>query len=34
LGACEGAPAVMVDDEHVHNVTPEKFDALVADMQK
>ena len=22
LGACEGAPAVMVNDEHRHNVTP------------
>src|ERR1041385_9159367 len=29
LGACEGAPAVMVNDEHEHNVTPEKADALV-----
>jgi NADH-quinone oxidoreductase subunit E len=32
LGACEGAPAVMVDDEHVHDVTPEKADALIADL--
>lgn len=30
IGACEGAPAVMVDDEHEHNVTPEKADELVA----
>ncbi len=29
LGACEGAPAVMVDDEHEHNVTPDKADELV-----
>jgi NADH-quinone oxidoreductase subunit E len=29
LGACEGAPAVMVDDEHEHNVTPERADELV-----
>jgi NADH-quinone oxidoreductase subunit E len=29
LGACEGAPAVMVNDEHEHNVTPEKADELV-----
>ena len=29
LGACEGAPAVMVDDEHEHDVTPEKADELV-----
>jgi NADH-quinone oxidoreductase subunit E len=34
LGACEGAPAVMVDDEHVHDVTPEKADALVADLAR
>ncbi len=29
IGACEGAPAVMVDDEHEHNVTPEKADDLI-----
>ena len=29
LGACEGAPAVMVDDEHEHNVTIERADELV-----
>ena len=29
LGACEGAPAVMVDDEHEHDVTPERADELV-----
>ena len=33
LGACEGAPAVMIDDEHEHNVTPEKADALVQRFQ-
>ncbi|HMF17857.1 MAG TPA: NAD(P)H-dependent oxidoreductase subunit E [Gemmataceae bacterium] len=32
LGACEGAPAVMVDDEHRHNVTAEKVDELLADL--
>jgi NADH-quinone oxidoreductase subunit E len=32
LGACEGAPAVMVNDEHEHNVTPEKADALIASL--
>src|SRR4051812_18845587 len=32
LGACEGAPAVMVNDEHRHNITPEKVDGLVADL--
>jgi NADH-quinone oxidoreductase subunit E len=34
LGACEGAPAVMVDDEHEHNVTPERADALVERLSK
>src|SRR5438309_1009549 len=29
IGACEGAPAVMVNDEHEHNVTPEKADDLI-----
>ena len=28
LGACEGAPAVMVNDEHHHHMTPEKADRL------
>jgi NADH-quinone oxidoreductase subunit E len=32
LGACEGAPAVMVDDEHRHNVIPEKIDSLVQEL--
>ena len=30
LGACEGAPAVMIDDEHEHNVTPQKADDLIS----
>ena len=34
LGACEGAPAVMIDDEHVHDVTPEKADGLVESLAK
>ena len=34
LGACEGAPAVMIDDEHRHNVTPERVDELIAELQK
>ncbi|HJZ90260.1 MAG TPA: NAD(P)H-dependent oxidoreductase subunit E [Gemmataceae bacterium] len=29
IGACEGAPAVLVNDEHVMNVTPEKADELI-----
>jgi NADH-quinone oxidoreductase subunit E len=34
LGACEGAPAVMVNDEHRHDVTPEKIDGLIADLRQ
>ena len=34
LGACEGAPAVMVDDEHRHNMNPEKVDELVRELQE
>jgi NADH-quinone oxidoreductase subunit E len=33
LGACEGAPAVMVNDEHRMNVTPEMADALIHELQ-
>jgi NADH-quinone oxidoreductase subunit E len=29
LGACEGAPCVLVNDEHEMNVTPDKVDGLV-----
>ena len=32
IGACEGAPAVMVNDEHRHCVTPESADALIAEL--
>ena len=32
LGACEGAPAVMIDDVHRHNITPDKVDALLAEL--
>jgi NADH-quinone oxidoreductase subunit E len=28
IGACDGAPAVLFNDEHVMNVTPEKADDL------
>jgi NADH-quinone oxidoreductase subunit E len=34
LGACEGAPAVMVNDEHRHDMTPERLDQLVADLRQ
>ena len=33
IGACEGAPAVLVNDEHEMNVTPEKADQLIAKLQ-
>jgi NADH-quinone oxidoreductase subunit E len=32
IGACEGAPAVMVNDEHRHCVTPESADELIAEL--
>ena len=34
LGACEGAPAVMVNDEHRHNITPEKIDDLISSVSQ
>jgi NADH-quinone oxidoreductase subunit E len=34
IGACEGAPCVLVDDEHRLNVTPEKVDSLIADLKR
>jgi NADH-quinone oxidoreductase subunit E len=33
LGVCEGAPAVMVNDEHRMNITTEHADALVQELQ-
>jgi NADH-quinone oxidoreductase subunit E len=33
LGACEGAPAVMVNDEHRMNMTTVDADALVQQLQ-
>src|SRR5438046_5342208 len=32
LGACEGAPAVMVNDEHRHGVTVEKVEEMVKEL--
>ncbi len=29
IGACDGAPALLVNDEHEMNVTPEKADAII-----
>jgi NADH-quinone oxidoreductase subunit E len=34
IGACEGAPCVLVNDEHRMNVTPESVDALVAELRQ
>jgi len=34
LGACEGAPAVMVNDEHRHDVTNESAEALIAELSQ
>ena len=33
IGVCEGAPAVLRNDEHVLDVTPEKADQLLADLR-
>src|SRR5262249_18626433 len=34
LGACEGAPCVLVNDEHRMNLTPEKADALIEELNR
>ena len=34
IGACDGAPAVLLNDKHVMNVTHEKADELFASLQK
>jgi len=34
IGVCEGAPAVLIDDAGRGNVTPEKVDALLAELQR
>lgn len=34
IGACEGAPCVLVNDEHRLDVTPEKVDALIAELRQ
>jgi NADH-quinone oxidoreductase subunit E len=33
LGACEGAPCVLVNDEHRLNVTPEHADILISELR-
>ncbi len=34
IGACEGAPAVLVNDEARMNVTPDKVDALLEELRR
>jgi NADH-quinone oxidoreductase subunit E len=34
IGVCEGAPAVLINDEARMNVTPEKVDALLEELRK
>jgi len=33
IGACEGAPTILVNDEHVMNVTPEMVDQLIENLR-
>jgi NADH-quinone oxidoreductase subunit E len=33
IGACDGAPACLVNDAHTMNVTPEKADTLIAELK-
>ena len=33
IGACEGAPAILVNDEHVMNVTPAMVDQLIENLR-
>lgn len=34
LGGCEGAPCVLVNDEHRMNVTPDKVDGLLEELRR
>jgi NADH-quinone oxidoreductase subunit E len=34
IGACDGAPAVLLDDKHVMDVTPERADRLFEELRK
>jgi NADH-quinone oxidoreductase subunit E len=34
IGACEGAPAVLINDEARLDVTPEKVDALLEELRR
>lgn len=33
IGACEGAPCVLVDDVHRHNITDDKVDQLIEELR-
>ncbi len=33
IGACEGAPCVLIDDEHRHNVAENDVDALIEELK-
>ena len=34
IGACEGAPAVLINDEGRGNISPDKVDGLLAELQR
>ena len=34
IGACEGAPCVLVNDQHRLNITPEKIDNLIQELKQ
>jgi NADH-quinone oxidoreductase subunit E len=34
IGACEGAPCILLNDEHVLDVTPEKADEVIAGLRR
>jgi NADH-quinone oxidoreductase subunit E len=34
LGVCEGAPCVLINDEHRMNITPDKEDALIEELKR
>jgi NADH-quinone oxidoreductase subunit E len=34
IGACEGAPCVLIDDQYRLNITPEKVDGLLAELRR
>lgn len=34
IGACEGAPCVLINDEHRLNVAPEEINALIAELRQ